>query len=112
MCSLRYGEIDVTPFTGVWIEMIFASNSIHATTVTPFTGVWIEIKSKEFRITCRMVTPFTGVWIEISRQKGHGESCSKSLPSRECGLKSANRILILKIQLVTPFTGVWIEIYV
>ena len=33
----------VTPYTGVWIEIIAALNTMIAITVTPYTGVWIEI---------------------------------------------------------------------
>ena len=34
---------DVTPFTGVWIEILIRPVSSPPKTVTPFTGVWIEI---------------------------------------------------------------------
>ena len=33
-----------------------------------------------------------------------------SLPSRECGLKSADREVRIGGKIVTPFAGVWIEI--
>ncbi len=33
----------VTPFTGVWIEIIWIWPGAASTRVTPFTGVWIEI---------------------------------------------------------------------
>ena len=33
----------VTPFTGVWIEIIRAAIQNLRYDVTPFTGVWIEI---------------------------------------------------------------------
>ena len=33
----------VTPFTGVWIEIIDDRNYEFDGEVTPFTGVWIEI---------------------------------------------------------------------
>ena len=42
-CTLHH----VTPFAGVWIEMIKHRNDTRENTVTPFAGVWIEIK-----ITC------------------------------------------------------------
>ncbi len=35
--------------------------------VTPFTGVWIEILPAGTTCTVPRVTPFTGVWIEILR---------------------------------------------
>ena len=57
----------VTPFTGVWIEMISPIRSERVRcTVTPFTGVWIEMRRlSEVIPTPPQVTPFTGVWIEI-----------------------------------------------
>ena len=50
-CGLKYdGEkvADdahvVTPFAGVWIEIVKAILSAQDRGVTPFAGVWIEIK--------------------------------------------------------------------
>ena len=55
------------------------------------------------------VTPFAGVWIEIwERMKSITQK--KSLPSRECGLKSADTLDLEMVYRVTPFAGVWIEI--
>ena len=34
----------VTPFAGVWIEIVKAILSAQDRGVTPFAGVWIEIK--------------------------------------------------------------------
>ena len=56
---------DVTPFTGVWIEILQAENWFAGNNVTPFTGVWIEIGLMGIVLVAVMVTPFTGVWIEI-----------------------------------------------
>ena len=36
-------SIDVTPFAGVWIEIISEYYDIGNDVVTPFAGVWIEI---------------------------------------------------------------------
>ena len=33
----------VTPFAGVWIEIVFAKLAGRDQEVTPFAGVWIEI---------------------------------------------------------------------
>ena len=33
----------VTPFAGVWIEMVFVYCEECGVAVTPFAGVWIEI---------------------------------------------------------------------
>ena len=38
------------------------------------------------------------------------ESTEKSLPLRECGLKSQEDLAKIKRDLVTPLAGVWIEI--
>ena len=54
--------------------------------VTPFAGVWIEIVI--FPVSCDtpVVTPFAGVWIEMYLLPIFLSSLP-SLPSRECGLK-------------------------
>ena len=36
-------NIAVTPFVGVWIEIIYESTDMCIYAVTPFVGVWIEI---------------------------------------------------------------------
>ena len=104
----------VTPFAGVWIEILslalFISNtgshSLRGSVdwnytslnirlcnwnVTPFAGVWIEINSFTIMNLFRykIVTPFAGVWIEMS--------------------------ILIPVALdisVTPFAGVWIEIVI
>ena len=56
--------------------------------VTPFTGVWIEIVIIGFFIGyVVIVTPFTGVWIEIIALNKSLSPGQLSLPLRECGLK-------------------------
>ena len=99
----------VTPFMGVWIEMVILGvtkstieslplwecglkqNDIGVTVteavVTPFMGVWIEISISARNCACNCVTPFMGVWIEIF---------SVTFP--------------VSTLVVTPFMGVWIEI--
>ena len=37
---------NVTPFAGVWIEIIQSNNRAAPASVTPFAGVWIEIASQ------------------------------------------------------------------
>ena len=55
----------VTPFAGVWIEIVSRNRIPDGRKVTPFAGVWIEISSaRTFYARCP-VTPFAGVWIEI-----------------------------------------------
>ena len=36
-------EVEVTPFAGVWIEIIASRTLRSVSSVTPFAGVWIEI---------------------------------------------------------------------
>ena len=55
----------VTPFAGVWIEILFIEPLKLPPVVTPFAGVWIEILFIEPLILPPVVTPFAGVWIEI-----------------------------------------------
>ena len=54
--------------------------------VTPFVGVWIEVLQEALRIADLVVTPFVGVWIEVPMMF-LDVSVSGSLPSWECGLK-------------------------
>ena len=35
----------VTPYAGVWIEMIVSNNDSRLFCVTPYAGVWIEIET-------------------------------------------------------------------
>ena len=50
-CGLKCGKMkkrgdsmEVTPFVGVWIEIMPYCNINTTNLVTPFVGVWIEIK--------------------------------------------------------------------
>ena len=100
---------EVTPFVGVWIEIMMYTMYcapfkslpswecglksplfllfLYFLLVTPFVGVWIEIHCLARSRSPPSVTPFVGVWIEISW------ICQERLGKR-----------------VTPFVGVWIEI--
>ena len=55
------------------------------------------------------VAPFAGAWIEIVPIKGLGEVLSKSLPSRERGLKYSCKYCYARSIAVAPFAGAWIE---
>ena len=63
-----YGQsLQVTPFAGVWIEIVDAKvEKATEPLVTPFAGVWIEIVHGIYYILRCPVTPFAGVWIEIA----------------------------------------------
>ena len=55
-------------------------------TVTPFTGVWVEILHRILLSFVMAVTPFTGVWVEINGAKSMRGAWVSHL-SRVCGLK-------------------------
>ena len=55
--------------------------------VTPYAGVWIEICSNRATTINLPVTPYAGVWIEIHDAAIPCIPRSRSLPTRECGLK-------------------------
>ena len=68
--TLKMFSQNVTPFAGVWIEILSIGLPRTDSTVTPFAGVWIEIAVNLQRFPAAAVTPFAGVWIEIC----HSES--------------------------------------
>ena len=57
---------NVTPFAGVWIEIVDVNRKALRISVTPFAGVWIEIFIDIPLTFYYNVTPFAGVWIEMS----------------------------------------------
>ena len=121
----------VAPFTGAWIEMIFAytgpiqgaslpsrerglksshpRQGVQGRQVAPFTGAWIEMSCMYWSKPGSPVAPFTGAWIEISPGRQRRPPCS-SLPSRERGLKLQYGENPVMMGTVAPFTGAWIEI--
>ena len=78
--------------------------------VTPFAGVWIEIMLIVLVVEIVSVTPFAGVWIEITAVVKAFIVSQRSPPSRGCGLKFFDYLLCGRYNQVTPFAGVWIEI--
>ena len=78
----------VTPYAGVWIEIVFTMIQALDTSVTPYAGVWIEITNHCSLSARSCVTPYAGVWIEIENDVNNKEFGKTSLPTRECGLKS------------------------
>ena len=85
-----YGNLSdtqkVAPFTGAWIEIFVVITVYIIEQVAPFTGAWIEMSDFDKRQMSQLVAPFTGAWIEISGLVALLKP-SKSLPSRERGLK-------------------------
>ena len=66
ICKMNEGSVEiVTPYAGVWIEIVLIISNVYLHLVTPYAGVWIEIK-KELESVCEDdVTPYAGVWIEM-----------------------------------------------
>ena len=80
--------VSVAPFAGAWIEIPKEKQAGGQKTVAPFAGAWIEILvffAENSYSYC--VAPFAGAWIEIYTFDLNTVK-SKSLPSRERGLKS------------------------
>ena len=63
---------------------------IYLSVVTPYAGVWIEILTSSGICIPHSVTPYAGVWIEIMMALPICSSLRASLPTRECGLKFAD----------------------
>ena len=78
-------------------------------TVAPFAGAWIEIKVESFANVSRYVAPFAGAWIEMRSARCRGLPRSRSLPSRERGLKFPSIRKTGEYKIVAPFAGAWIE---
>ncbi len=71
--------------------------------------MWIEITLLPSSLNVYVVAPLAGVWIEIIR-KCNDMLVYRSLPLRECGLKSIYQSSYIPQQQVAPLAGVWIEI--
>ena len=134
MASLsRFSAAVVAPFTGAWIEISeptripcvrtrslpsrergLKSYSLDAVgvhgVVALFTGAWIEISAIALANWFPYVAPFTGAWIEIRTYPGCSLVLTRSLPSRERGLKFLQVGVAVESGYVAPFTGAWIEI--
>ena len=77
--------------------------------VTPLAGVWVEILQSRTFIPPILVTPLAGVWVEMV-VPAYIVRALRSLPLRECGLKSEGDISKSQRRIVTPLAGVWVEI--
>ena len=83
---------------------------IYPDLVAPHAGVWIEISSFSYRSYHEnKVAPHAGVWIEINKAGGQALGMTKSLPTRECGLKYVSLYITVFLR-VAPHAGVLIEI--
>ena len=123
----------VAPLAGAWIEISGSCSSPSLAAVAPLAGAWIEILCMGEPWFATKVAPLAGAWIEIRRsgveRDGGSESLprgsvdcnqgyvtelektSKSLPSRERGLKSIQMLPCWVNHLVAPLAGAWIELW-
>ena len=85
-CVLRIFWIVVTPFVGVWIEIIIYCKNHKVKKGHSLRGSVDWNYRVPDRITEDRVTPFVGVWIEINKS-ADWQIGKQSLPSWECGLK-------------------------
>ena len=58
--------MNVTPFTGVWIETSCNVGLKEKKKSHPLRVCGLKLGLEETKRKCRQVTPFTGVWIETS----------------------------------------------
>ncbi len=84
---VNYGQ-RVTPHAGVWIEIIIANRDIKMDIpVTPHAGVWIEIPVGNRKREDKGSLPTRECGLK-SAAAVEVEILDWSLPTRECGLKS------------------------
>ena len=68
MKLLGFCENQVTPYAGVWIEILYLKDNAYTEYVTPYAGVWIEMTYYYLILKFITVTPYAGVWIEIGNK--------------------------------------------
>ena len=91
----RFRTGTVTPFAGVWIEMLIIHSFSGKCVVTPFAGVWIEIGFNLHAVTTSYTSlPSRECGLKYRKKDGR-LILQSSLPSRECGLKLAGLCSIL-----------------
>ena len=79
-------NIAVTPFVGVWIEILLLMLLQTSYRSLPSWECGLKFNHFVYIFILRIVTPFVGVWIEILKEL-NSRTPLKSLPSWECGLK-------------------------
>ena len=88
----------VAPYTGAWIEMARLDDVFQGIIVAPYTGAWIEISGIFLRTSAlsrSLPTRERGLkFIQLSGQSLNSES----LPTRERGLKYFQPVAILYVQ--------------
>ena len=81
----------VAPLAGAWIEISYADRTGTWTWVAPLAGAWIEMYGEYSSWKRDGVAPLAGAWIEIVFSASQPMD-SRSLPSRERGLKFSDAI--------------------
>ena len=89
--------------------MCYNTRGYYQERVTPLAGVWIEMVSDKAKRTGRKSLPSRECGLK-SENREKGGRRQWSLPSRECGLKYNPYALVEGNAAVTPLAGVWIEI--
>ena len=80
-------ELIVTPYAGVWIEIITRCILLYQQYESlPTRECGLKLKVRYRNVWMPVVTPYAGVWIEINSLKSKVLKIL-SLPTRECGLK-------------------------
>ncbi len=71
-CGLKLGvendkdvKVMVTPFAGVWIEILIQTDEDHLSMSLPSRECGLKSKEYDTLQYSNSVTPFAGVWIEI-----------------------------------------------
>ena len=86
--SIALSPIDVAPYMGAWIEIVFCIYiKIVAGGVAPYMGAWIEISALSSLSASAAVAPYMGAWIEISMLSFSKLSQCLSHPTWVRGLK-------------------------
>jgi len=77
--------------------------------VAPYAGAWIETRSEPGPTDTTTVAPYAGAWIETRREILRLNASSRSLPTRERGLKRRCPAPYRGPPRVAPYAGAWIE---
>ena len=110
LCLKCQFRLRVTPLAGVWIEITITYKKHGIEIVTPLAGVWIEIPCTEILCAAGLRSlPSRECGLKSCGADGSGQQLT-SLPSRECGLKLSVGFPLIAGKSVTPLAGVWIEI--
>ena len=85
--DFQFGQADVAPLVGAWIEIFVQPWQHRVALVAPLVGAWIEICVCDVGSPLTAGAPPVGAWIEITVPEQAPERQGGSLPSWERGLK-------------------------